>query len=121
MLIRGEVYVFDLDPVVGSEQSRRRPCVVVQRDSANRTSPTTIVCPISTATTGSGTLLRVYLAKGSANVSRDSFILCNQVRIVDNQRIRSPRIGTVDAATMALVDRGLRAILDLQGAPIDAQ
>jgi hypothetical protein len=32
---------------------------------------------------------------------------------VDKRRIRSPRIGAVDAPTMALVDRGLRAILDL--------
>jgi mRNA interferase MazF len=113
MLIRGEIYVFYLDPVVGSEQAKSRPCVVVQRDSANRTSPTTIVCPVATAKTGEGTLLRVLLAKGAANLNGDSFVLCNQVRVVDKQRIRSPRIGIVDPETMALVDRGLRAILDL--------
>jgi mRNA interferase MazF len=113
MLIRGEVYVFYLDPVVGSEQGKRRPCVVVQRDAANRSSPTTIVCPITGAQATHGTLLDVFVPRGSAKLTKDSVILCNQVRMVDKQRICSPRLGTVDAETMALVDRGLRAILDL--------
>jgi mRNA interferase MazF len=110
---RGEVYVFHLDPVVGSEQGKRRPCVVVQRDAANRSSPTTIVCPVAGSREPRGTLLDVFIPKGSANLTKDSVVLCSQVRVVDKRRVCSPRLGTVDAETMALVDRGLRAILDL--------
>lgn len=109
---RGDVVWVDLDPAKGSEISKRRPCVVVQRDAANETSPTTIVAPISDARGAKGNLLNVLVAAGTAGTSKDSLVVCNQIRTVDSTRI-SGKIGSLPAPIMAAIDRGLRLILDI--------
>lgn len=40
---RGEIYIADLDPVVGSEQGGNRPVLVLQNNVGNKFSPTVIV------------------------------------------------------------------------------
>ena len=47
MIHRGEIYLIDLSNQIGSEQSGVRPAVVVQNDTGNTHSPTTIVCPLT--------------------------------------------------------------------------
>ena len=44
---RGEIYYADLSPVVGSEQGGLRPVLVIQNDTGNKYSPTTIVAAIT--------------------------------------------------------------------------
>ena len=45
---RGDVVLVNLDPVVGSEQGKTRPALIIQNDIGNEYSPTTIVAPITT-------------------------------------------------------------------------
>jgi len=111
--MRGDVWRFSLDPTVGSEQSKTRPCVIVQRTSANETSPTTIVCPLSDARGSSGNLLHVLVKPPEGGITKASLVLVNQVRTVDRLRARGSPLGHLNERTMALVDQGLRAILDL--------
>ncbi len=47
MIVRGELYTADLDPVVGSEQGGMRPVLVVQNDVGNRFSPTVVVLALT--------------------------------------------------------------------------
>ena len=102
-----------LDPVSGSEQGKTRPCLIVQRDSANRASPTTIICPLTAAGKERGNLLNVLVPASEGGLRKKILVICNQLRAVDRSRIRGPKLGVVSGATMALVDEGLRAILDL--------
>lgn len=44
---RGDVYLADLSPVIGSEQGGARPVLIIQNDVGNRYSPTTIVAAIT--------------------------------------------------------------------------
>lgn len=44
---RGEIYYADLSPVVGSEQGGIRPVLILQNDTGNKHSPTTIVAAIT--------------------------------------------------------------------------
>ncbi len=44
---RGSVYICKFGRNIGSEQEKERPCVVIQEQDANDTSPNTIVAPIS--------------------------------------------------------------------------
>lgn len=101
-----------LDPAVGSEQAKTRPCVVVQRNAANRPSPITIVCPITDANGSPGSLIAVRIKKGDGGLRKDSLALCNQIRTVSKLRMRSLQ-GVLKAKEMDEIDRGLRAILDL--------
>lgn len=45
---RGDVYLVNLDPVIGSEVGKTRPAIVLQNEMAYRTSPTVTVVPLST-------------------------------------------------------------------------
>ena len=44
---RGEIYYADLSPAVGSEQGGIRPVLILQNDTGNKHSPTTIVAAIT--------------------------------------------------------------------------
>ena len=47
---RGEIVLANLEHVVGSEQGRIRPVLIIQNDDSNEFSPTTIIAPITTKT-----------------------------------------------------------------------
>ena len=52
---RGDIFIADLNPVVGSEQGGVRPVVVVQNDRGNRFSPT-VICAAMTSRLGKSDL-----------------------------------------------------------------
>ncbi len=91
---RGEVWLVTLDPTVGREIRKTRPCVIVSPDELNQRAPLMIVAPL---TSGSHpTRFRVSVTfKG-----KDGLILPDQVRAVDRQRLVK-RLGAIDAATMS--------------------
>lgn len=109
---RGDVLRIDLDPTLGSEMKKARPCVVVQRDSANRTSPVVIVCPFTDAAGRPGNALNIFVPQGIGGTTRDSLVRCNQIRTVDRIRV-TEHLGSLPLALMHRIDAGLRLILDL--------
>jgi mRNA interferase MazF len=109
---RGDVVRVALDPTRGSELRKTRPCVVVQRDAANRGGRTTIVCPLTDAANKQPSILFVPVARGVAGASKDSLVVCSQVRTVDQIRIVA-HLGRLSATVMDQVGAGLRAVLDL--------
>ena len=44
---RGEIYWINLDPTIGSEIKKVRPCVIISPDAANQSGPLVIVAPIT--------------------------------------------------------------------------
>jgi mRNA interferase MazF len=109
---RGDVWWVSLDATIGSETGKKRPCVIVQRDAANASSPTTIVCPMTDIRNRKANILNVFVTKGEGGLRKDSLVVCNQVRAIDRQRLAG-RMGRINDETILAVDRGLRAILDL--------
>lgn len=84
----GHLYVADLNPRFGTEPGKVRPVVVVQTDALNHAHPSTIICPLTTKVAGFVNLLRVALPKGVAGLDRPSDILVDQIKTVDNRRLR---------------------------------
>ncbi|MGA9672336.1 MAG: type II toxin-antitoxin system PemK/MazF family toxin [Terracidiphilus sp.] len=113
---RGMVVEVSLDPVVGHEQGRSRPCVVVQNDIGNRYSSTTIIVPLTDAAhIGTPSPIYVLVKKGDGGTTKDSYILCDQIRTVDQRRFRTV-FGTLSSETMTTVDAALLVSLGLPGA-----
>ena len=111
--VRGMIVEVDLDPVVGHEQGRSRPCVVVQNDAGNRFSSMTIVVPITDAThIRMPSSIYVLAKKGDGGLRKDSIILGDQIRAVDLVRVRR-MIGVLSPETMTAVDRALLISLGL--------
>jgi mRNA interferase MazF len=111
---RGTVVDVNLDPSGGREIMKTRPCVVIQNDIGNKNSQVTIVA----ALTGAENILRkvppiwVFVAKGDGGIEKDSYVLCNQIRTVDESRLG--RIyGALSKAAMEGVDRAVRISLAL--------
>lgn len=102
-----------LDPVVGHEQGRSRPCVVVQNNIGNRLSSTTIVVPLTDAV-HIRRLSPIYapVKKGDGGATEDSVALCDQIRVVDQQRFRRA-YGILSPATMQRLDEALLISLGL--------
>ena len=46
MVKRGDIFMANLSPIIGSEQGGERPVLIIQNDVGNLNSPTTIVIPI---------------------------------------------------------------------------
>lgn len=84
----GHLYLADLNPRFGTEPGKIRPVVVVQTDSLNRHHPSTIVCPLTTKVAGFENPLRVAIPKGVSGLSRPADVLVDQVKSIDNRRLR---------------------------------
>jgi mRNA interferase MazF len=113
---RGMVVEVSLDPVIGHEQGRSRLCVVIQNDVGNRFSSTTIVVPLTDAAhIKAPSPIYVLVKQGEGGTTKDSYILCDQIRTVDQRRFRSV-FGTLSPETMASVDAALLVSLGLPGA-----
>jgi len=103
----------DLDPVVGHEQGRSRPCIVVQNNAGNRFSSMTIVVPLTDAThIGGPSPIYVLVKKGDGGLRKDSIALSDQVRAVDLERV-GRAIGVLSPESMKAVDRALLISLGL--------
>ncbi len=108
-----EVVEVNLDPVVGSEANKKRPCVVIQNDVGNRFSPIVIVAAI----TGAENVPKQYpvdvrVPRGEGGLAKDSVVQCNQIRSVDEKRLVRT-LGQLRPVTMAKVDKALRISLAL--------
>src|SRR5271165_4319214 len=111
--VRGQVVEVDLDPVVGHEQGRLRPCVVVQNDVSNRFASTTIVVPLTDAKHfAHRSPIYVLAPKGDGGLKKDSLVLCDQIRTVDQERF-GRFFGVLSPETMTAVDRALMISLGL--------
>ncbi|MCL2062074.1 MAG: type II toxin-antitoxin system PemK/MazF family toxin [Firmicutes bacterium] len=91
---RGEIYLTDLSGYIGSEQSGTRPAVVVQNDSGNIHSPTTVVAPL-TSKKKPRLPTHALLKANDCGIPEDSTVLCEQVRVIDKSRLKK-RLGQVE-------------------------
>ena len=106
---RGEVYWVDLEPSLGSEANKRRPCVVVSRDASNRAAATVTVVAVTS------NVRRVYpFDVYLENVlDRPSKVQANQVRTVSKERLLGPPVARLSGELMRQVDAALRLHLEL--------
>jgi mRNA-degrading endonuclease toxin of MazEF toxin-antitoxin module len=70
------------------------------------------VCPLTDAKGKNPSLLFVPVASGTGGTTKDSLVVCSQVRTIDIVRV-TEKLGTLPPDVMMRLDAGLRAILDL--------
>lgn len=107
-----EVWLADLNPRFGTEAGKTRPVLIVQSDLLNKVHPSTIICPITTNIQTNVHILRVNLKKGDAGLNKDSAIMIDQVRTIDNQRFIQ-KLGNLTSDRKKQVQENLKIILDL--------
>ncbi|MBQ8334150.1 MAG: type II toxin-antitoxin system PemK/MazF family toxin [Clostridia bacterium] len=108
---RGDIYYADLSPVVGSEQDGQRPVLIIQNDSGNRYSPTTIVAAITSQMRKRN--LPTHVIVNCSESMMKSMVMTEQIRTIDKTRL-DRYITTLDSEIMHEVDLALMASLELQ-------
>lgn len=109
---RGEIYLVNFDPTVGAEITKTRPALIVQNDIANRHSPITIVCAITSQFEEPLYPTEVLVSPPEGGIKMNSVVLGNQIRSVDKQRLVR-RLGALRPGTMHRVDGALKVSLSL--------
>ena len=93
---RGEVHLVRLDPTLGREIKKTRPCVVVSPDELNQHLRTVVVAPMTTG--GQAYPWRV----GCRFQRRSGFVALDQIRTVDQERLVK-RLGELSSETLTEV------------------
>lgn len=110
---RGDIVLCDLNPVIGTEQAGIRPVVILQIDRANSVSPHTIIAPFTTKIRRALLRSHVFVPAGVAGLSRNSVVLCEQIRVIDKRRI-TKILGQLGNPYLEEIDRALHVILGLE-------
>jgi mRNA interferase MazF len=108
---RGEIYLVNWNPGRGSEQTGRRPALVIQNDVGNTYSPTTIVAACTTAAVKAYPFIVPVRAEESG-LDRDSSINLAQIMTVDKRRLET-RLGRLSGEKMLEVDDALKLSLGM--------
>ncbi|RRR65448.1 MAG: type II toxin-antitoxin system PemK/MazF family toxin [Candidatus Viridilinea halotolerans] len=95
-IARFDVYLTELDPTVGHEIQKMRPCLVISPDEMNSNIRTVIIAPMTTKSRAYPT--RIPCTFGQ----RDAFIVLDQMRTIDHQRLVK-RLGSIDRKTQFAV------------------
>lgn len=111
-ILKGNIFLINLDPSFGSEHGRTRPALIIQNDILNRFSPLTIIAPITSKIYEKEYPTNVFISKKDSGLDRDSTILLNQIRVIDKRRILK-KIGSLDSSVMKRVGRAIKVSLDL--------
>jgi mRNA interferase MazF len=93
---RFEVYLINLDPTVGSEIQKTRPCLVVSPDEMNRFIRTVIIAPMTTKGTSYPTRVTCKFQ------GKQGQVVLDQIRTVDKTRLVR-RLGRINKQTQAEV------------------
>lgn len=110
---RGEVWFVNLDPIIGHEQAKTRPCLIISHDTFNHgPAHLHIVLPITSKDKNHPFHVPIeWLEGGSLEIP--SFILCDQIRIVSRRRFKGKSFGIVASKTIESVGLILSILLDV--------
>ena len=110
---RGELWWVDFAEPVGSAPGYRRPAAVVSADRFNRSRiATVIVAAVTSNTRLADAPGNVALPAGSSGLPKDSVVNVSQLLAVD-RGLLDRRIGMLPSAQLAVLDKGLRLVLNL--------
>ena len=102
-MTRGEVWLVNLDPTIGSEIRKSRPCVIVSPPEMHDHLRTLIVAPMTTGARPAPFRIPITFR------GKKGLILLDQIRTLDKIRLVR-RLGAVSAATLAATLRTLQEV-----------
>jgi mRNA interferase MazF len=107
MLNRGDIYWVNLDPTIGSEIKKKRPCVIIGATPINEARRTVVVVPLSSAGKPRPPLTIPIKCQRKQVVA-----VCDQIRAVDKSRLVE-KIESASQEDISEIEKGLRQTLAL--------
>lgn len=108
---RGEVWLVDLNPVKGHEQSGKRPALIVSVDIFNQ-GPADLVVVIPITTKNKGIPLHVRINPPRGGLNEISYAKCEDIRSISKERLLE-RYGSVPVKIIAEIEDRIRILLGL--------
>ncbi len=84
--MRDKIFWIDLEPAIGAEMKKTRPCLVISPDEMNNSLKTIMIAPITTSERDIPTRVKI-LANRSSKLKEDSFVALDQIKTIDKTRI----------------------------------
>ena len=106
MVKRFEVYLTDLNPTLGVEIQKRRPCLIISPDEMNLLVRTVIIAPMTTKSHNFPSRIVCEFE------SKSGYVVLDQIRSVDKLRL-GIRLGVIDEKTQEKVLEKLQEIFAL--------
>jgi len=107
---RGEIWLANLNPTRGREQTGRRPVLILSVDFFNA-GPADLVVVVPITSTLRDIPLQVNIRKGDGGIRNDSAVLCEAIRSISKDRLIS-RWGLLSQGAVTEVEDRLRILLD---------
>ena len=108
---RGEIWLVNWNPARGSEQTGKRPALIIQNDIGNEKSSTTIVAAISSSVNLFP--MNVKIEPHESGLNFISIIKTSQILTIDKNRLEK-RLGQLDRIRMQEVNAAVKLSLDLE-------
>ncbi len=88
MEYRWHIFLANLDPVIGSEQGKTRPVLVISEEEINQLLPVVNVLPVTSRKPGRTVYPNEVLLKaGIGGLQKESLAMCYQIRTLDKRRL----------------------------------
>ena len=108
---RGEIWLANLDPSVGSEIRKTRPVLIISNDINNMYNNVVTAIPI-TSNTDKVFSFEVFIPIGEAQLPKDSKVKTDQIRTIDKIRLIK-KIGTLSPKYLQKIEKALTLHLGL--------
>lgn len=103
MVKRGEIWLATLDPTIGSEIRKTRPCVIISPAEMHDYLRTVVVAPMTTGSRAAPFRIPVTFE------GKTGLILLDQVRTLDKTRL-AKRLGAVTPKTLSVALATLQVV-----------
>ena len=112
----GTIWLANLNPQKGTEPGKTRPVLILQDQALlDAGHPSTIIIPLTTNLIDDAEPLRIRV-KAREKLARDSDLLIDQIRAIDNRRITSGPIANLDSE---MLKRVYQAVLTWPTPPLN--
>jgi transcriptional modulator of mazE/toxin, mazF len=107
---RFSLYIVNLDPTIGAEIKKKRPCLIVSPDEINTYLQTVIIVPLTSTQRILPTRILIK-ASPQSGLSNDSYAVLDQLKTVDKSRLSAP-IGEISDEEKHAVSDILKEMFD---------
>lgn len=104
---RGDIYWVNLDPIIGAEIRKKRPCVLIGASPINRARHTIVVIPLSSSPKANPPIVIPIQCMNKSVVA-----VCDQIRAIDKTRLLN-KIESIADSDLKKLEDGLRQTLCL--------
>ena len=112
----GEIWLADLNPGKGTEPGKIRPVLILQNQALlDANHPSTLVIPLTTNLIDDAEPLRIRIT-ADGKLNKDSDLLLDQLRAIDNKRLIEGPLFVIDETTMGRIYVAVVEVMGMESA-----